>query len=189
MVVIAGDTNVIILCLAFMARIFWDIHMRCGNKNRTMLSSINKITSALGKELCEALLGFYVYTGYSTVNALSRRGKLQGFKLMCQNKDFQNSVTELGTHLSLSLEVFTTMEEFRCNLYANQFPICEVNKLCYQLWHVKKRAVESSQLLQYEDSETTLHEDQLSNCCMEMKCHLKARCTFPWKPWIDISRR
>ena len=132
--VIADDTDVMILCLAFVHQIYCDIYIGCGNKNRTKLLSINKIASTLGKEVCESLLGYHAYTGCDTVSAFSGQGKLKGLKLVTQSKDFQRAFKDMGRLWTLSDEVFTILQEFTCNMYAARSPICEVNKLRYQLW-------------------------------------------------------
>ena len=76
-----------------------------------MLIRINTFASAPRKELCESLLGLHAYVGCNTVSAFSQ-GQLQGFKRVCQNKGFQKTFTELGTHWDLSMRF---SQQCRCS--------------------------------------------------------------------------
>lgn len=151
-IVIAEDTDVMILCLAFVDRISCEVFMRSGTKNRTILKSINKIASAVGKEICSALPGLHAYTGCDTVSSFAGQGKLKGLKLVCQSKAFQKAFSELGNKWDLPEDLFAMLQEFTCRLYAARSPICHVNELRYQIWRAKKGAVVSGQLPPCEDS-------------------------------------
>lgn len=149
---IAEDTDVMILCLAFSRNIDCQMHMRCGTKNRSRLISINKIAASLGHDVCKALVGLHAFTGCDSVSAFAGQGKLKGLKLIQQNQNFQKAFAKLGEHWDVTDELFDVLQEFTCNMYAARTNISSVNELRYHLWRAKKGSVDSGQLPPCEDS-------------------------------------
>ena len=74
-IIAAEDTYVFILCLAFQNVIGCKMFIRCGSSSRLRLIDVKKLASALGVDVCKALIGFHAFTGCDTVSAFSGRGK------------------------------------------------------------------------------------------------------------------
>ena len=81
-VVIAEDTDVMVLCLAFQKDIQCPIYLKRGTVNRTRSVDINKLTRTLGERICISLIGLHSFTGCDTVGALAGRRKLCALKLL-----------------------------------------------------------------------------------------------------------
>ena len=62
MIVVTEDTDVIILCAAFKHEMNCNIFIRCGSSTRTRLIDMKKVASALGTNVCKALMGLHAYT-------------------------------------------------------------------------------------------------------------------------------
>ncbi|MES9881053.1 MAG: hypothetical protein ABW185_09250 [Sedimenticola sp.] len=150
--IVADDTDIMVLALAFVNIINCKIYMRCGSKTRTRLIIIDKMAAALGHGVCDSLLGLHVFTGCDTVSAFSGQGKLKGLKLLQQDQTFQEAFSTLGQQWQFQDDLFPIIQEFTCKLYAARTPIRQVNELRYQLWRAKKGSVESGQLPPCEDS-------------------------------------
>ena len=120
-ILVADDTDILILSLAFSSEIACNIFMKCGTKTRTRYISITKLAQVLGLGVCKALVGLHAFTGCDTNSAFAGRGKLAGFKLLDYDK-FQQTFSKLGKEFPLSTEVFTSLQEFTCQLYASRSP-------------------------------------------------------------------
>ena len=70
-IIVAEDTDVIVLCLAFQQHITntCSIFVKCGSRTRIRYIDIRKVASTVGKDECIALLGMHVFTGCDTVSA------------------------------------------------------------------------------------------------------------------------
>lgn len=95
-VVVADDTDVSVLCLAFSDDISCPIFQKCGTKNRVRYLDIMKLRQRLGDNVCSAMIGLHTYTGCDTVSAFAGRGKLKALKLMMRSELFQKVFHELG---------------------------------------------------------------------------------------------
>ena len=73
-IMVAEDTDIILLCLAFHKDIHSSVYVKCGTATRTRYISISKVSAALGHDVCASLLGLHSFTGCDTVSAFS--GKL-----------------------------------------------------------------------------------------------------------------
>lgn len=59
----SDDTVVFIICLALSQKINSRLFIRRGTRTHVRLVDIRKLTAALGKDVCSALLGFHAWTG------------------------------------------------------------------------------------------------------------------------------
>ena len=55
-VVASGDTDVLLLCLAFKCFIPASMYVKCGTQTRTRYASISSVAGAVGGELCKCLI-------------------------------------------------------------------------------------------------------------------------------------
>ena len=150
-IVASEDTDVMMLCLAFHDDIDCNLFIRCGSSTRTRLVDITKVASALGRNICKALLGLHSYTGCDTVSAFSGRGKVTGLKLLINNPRFQTAFSDLGKDWTLQDDLFHVLEEFTCKLYMSQTEITEVNEMRFQLFRAKNGDIQSGQLPPCQD--------------------------------------
>ena len=145
-IIVAEDTDILLLCLAFHKDIDCSMYVKCGTATRTRYISISKVSTALGEGLCSSMLGLHAFTGCDTVSAFSGRGKLAALNLLMTNAHFQDAFTNLGEEWQLSDELLKVLEDFTCRLYVRQSEICDVNAMRYELFRVKDGNVESGQL-------------------------------------------
>jgi hypothetical protein len=150
-VIVCEDTDVLILCLALQKDIR-NMYIRCGTKQRMRYIDINKLSTALGSDVCDALLGVHAFTGCDSVSAFGGRGKVAGLKIVSKDDELRKALAQLGENWILSAELFSLLQEFTCRLYASQTTIKNVNDLRYQIFRTKNGDVESSQLPPCEDS-------------------------------------
>ena len=150
-VVVADDTDVLVLCLAFSDDISCPIFQKCGTKNRVRYLDIMKLWQRLGDGVCSALIGLHTYTGCDTVSAFAGRGKLRALKLMMRSEVFQTVFRELGQDWELSTDLFMKLQAFTCQLYMASTKTEHINTARYQLFCTQHGERESSQLPPCED--------------------------------------
>ena len=145
-VVVADDTDVLVLCLAFSADIPCPLYQKCGTKNRVRYLDITKLRQGLGDGVCNALIGMHAYTGCDTVSAFTGRGKIGALKLITRSEHFQEVFVELGQSWELSPDLFKRLQAFTCKLYTASATTEDINTARYQLFCARRGELESSQL-------------------------------------------
>ena len=151
-ILVADDTDILIICLAFSTNIQCHLYMQCGTKVRQRLIDITKLTSAIGADVCASLIGLHCYTGCDTISSFSGQGKLGALKLVINNKKFRDALATLGKNWALSSELYDLLQEFTCRLYCPKSTTCDIKELRYELFRDKKGSIESSQLPPCGDS-------------------------------------
>lgn len=116
------------------------------------LIDIEKLNSAIGKNVANALVGLHAFTGCDTVSAFSGKGKVNPFKLLSKNERYVDTFSDIGAQLNLREETFLAVEEFTCQMYARGTKIRRVNKLRYDIFRSKKGKIDSAQLPPCENS-------------------------------------
>lgn len=145
-IIVADDTDVMILSVAFQHHIGCKLYIKCGTQTRTRLVDITKMAAALGDGTCGALLGMHAFTGCDTVSAFSGQGKLKALKLLQSSILFQDAFKDLGQRWHLSDDIFLVLQTFTCQMYSAKSQTTNVNDLRYHLFRAKKGEVESGQL-------------------------------------------
>ena len=145
-IIVSEDTDVFILSLAFCQDIQACIYQKCGKQTRTRLIDISKIASAVGNDLCKALIGLHAFTGCDSVSAFAGRGKLNALKIMKAKPEIADAFLKLGQLWSLSDDLLNKLEKFTCLLYTSTPNTFNVNSLRYNLFCTKNGKVESHQL-------------------------------------------
>ena len=145
-IIVAEDTDIIILCLAFQSRINCNLYIKCGSATHTRYIDITKVAKALGRSLCDALIGMHAYTGCDTISAFSGRGKPGALKILLSNIRFQQGFARLGKDWVLSTALLTILEEFTCCMYAAHTQITNVNEMRFQLFRSKNGDIQSGQM-------------------------------------------
>ena len=107
---------------------------------------IGKIVSAIGLQVCKALLGLHAFTGCDSVSSFAGIGKVKPLKILRKNDEFQEVFARLGEEWPVTEELFGKLEAFVCALYGATKGTSDVNELRYALFCAKKGEAESHQL-------------------------------------------
>lgn len=150
-VVTAEDTDVLVLCLGMCKKIPCRMYQKCGTKARTRFLDISKLSNALGRSVCKALVGMHAFTGCDTISAFAGRGKITALKQLKSDKAYQEAFAELGRSWEVSEELSDKLQAITCHLYLPSTNTTEVNKLRYQIFCARRGEVDSSQLPPCED--------------------------------------
>ena len=150
-IIVAEDTDVLILGLAFSGDIPCELFMKYGTQNRTRYINITKLSKILGNVACKAMIGLHAYTGCDSVSAFAGKGKVSGLNLMLKNASFQQLFCNFGKEWTLADVNLTTPHEFTCRLNARRSNVSSVNDMRYQLFRAKKGGIQSGQLPPCED--------------------------------------
>ena len=145
-VICSEDTDVFILCLAFSERLNVPLFQKCGTQSRTRLVDITSVSSALGSDVCKALLGVHSFTGCDSVSAFAGRGKQRAFQIIKSDQNARNVLGKLGETWTLSSDMHSQLERFACKLYATKPGTHDINELRYNLFCARKGEIESHQL-------------------------------------------
>ena len=95
-IIVADDTDVLILCMAFNQQISCNLYVRRGTKTRLRVVDVGKLATAIGLRNCNALIGMHAYTGCDTISSFAGHGKLTALKLLLRNAKFQEAFADLG---------------------------------------------------------------------------------------------
>lgn len=108
---------------------------------------IHKLANAIGKELCQALIGVHAFTGCDTVSAFYGKGKAKAVKLVKADIIYQNVFSQLGREWMVSEDTFDLLQAFTCMLYDQiKSGVKVVNELRYNIFIAKTGEADSSQL-------------------------------------------
>lgn len=145
-VIVADDTDVLIIALYLSQFISNNLLIRHGTKCRLRLLDIKKLSSALGKVVCSALLGLHSWTGCDSVSSFASQGKIKALKLLQNNSDYQQTFALLGSSWELTEELYNRIQKFACQLYCKNTTITTVNDLRHYMFIEKKACIESDKL-------------------------------------------
>jgi len=144
-------THMFWLCSKIRCRMY----QKCGTKARTRFLDITKLSNALRRSVCNALIGMHAFTGCDTISAFAGRGKMTALKQMTSDKAYQEAFTELGRSWEYTFctaeELSEKLQEITCCMYLPSTRTAEVNKLRYQTFCARRAEVDSSQLPPCED--------------------------------------
>ena len=146
-VIVSEDTDVFLLCLACQEFLSADVVLKCGDKNRVRYLDIRNLTNAIGRDMCQALLGMHAFTGCDTVSAFFGKGKAKALRILQTDSIYRDTFKQLGQEWMLSEDTFKQLEAFACVLYDNiNSGKRTVNELRYKLFVAKRGEAESTQL-------------------------------------------
>ena len=144
--IVADDTDIMIIGVAHATEINGTVFQKKGNQNRTRLINLSKIAAVLGP-VATALLGVYAFTGCDSVSSFAGKGKLPALKLMKKDERFQELFHRLGQELTVTEDDVSLLEEFVCCLYGGQkLKVKNVSELRYLLFCAKGAEIGSHQL-------------------------------------------
>jgi len=90
-VVVADDTAVLILLIAFAHCMTAEVYMKSGSAGNAKVYCITNVSKSLNQAVCGALPGLHAFTGCDSVSALAGKGKVNAYKLMCKDKRYQEA--------------------------------------------------------------------------------------------------
>ena len=132
-IVIAEDTDGMLLYLAFQKDIHCPIYQKCGTQHRTRFFDISRLTWSLGGSVCDSQIGLHAFTGYDTLSAFARRGKLSSLKLMKRDMTYQETISQVGQTWDVQPQLFEKVQQFTCRMNVAASSTTEVNDLRYLL--------------------------------------------------------
>ena len=103
---VSGDTDVLIICLGLMAYITSKIFIRRGTRSCNRFVDVKKLASAVGHEVCTALIGLHPWSGCDTVRALADQAKLKALKILSKNNNFTKAISSIGTSWVILEQIF-----------------------------------------------------------------------------------
>lgn len=93
-----NDTDIFLLLLHHAhylpATIWMDAGLSCSNTRRTI--NMTRLAHDLGKDICNALLGFHAFTGSDFTAAFMRKGKVRPYQIMVKHTRFMEAFAQLG---------------------------------------------------------------------------------------------
>ena len=95
-IVVAEDTDVFALCVAFSHDISSPLYQKQSTKTRTRLIDIKKVANAYGPDVCKAILGTHAITGCDSVSSFAGKGKVLALKLVQRSKNNMRLTEETG---------------------------------------------------------------------------------------------
>jgi len=116
-IVASIDTDVRLLCIAFIEQFSMKVFQKSGTENRVKYVNINDVHNLLGNDVCQALLGMHAFTGCDSVSCFAGKGKLSALKLLRKHKEYRDLFNQFGTSWDLTEEIFLKIQAFTCELY------------------------------------------------------------------------
>jgi len=161
-VCVSDDTDVMVLCMYVNARENFPAKIYL-KRSFSRLIDVQKLNSAVGKDVANALVGLHAFTGCDTVSAFSGKGKVNPLKLASKNEIYISLFANIGTQLYLSEDTFSMVQQFTCDLYSRGTKIKNINKLRYNMFRSKKGKLDSAQLPPCENTLRLHTQSKLSS--------------------------
>ena len=151
-IMVAEDTDVFLLCLAFNDNIQSSLYQKHKSNTRTCFIDIGKVAAVNGPDMCNAILGVHAFTGCDSVSSLAGKGKIAAVRLLRKNRAMREIFVKLGENWELSETTYNSLESFTCALYGCKDDCADINSVRYNLFCSKKGEIESHQLPPCKDS-------------------------------------
>lgn len=150
-VIVAEDTDVFIMLLAFAHKFRYPIYFSCG-KTKRRLVDIKSIVSTYGTHICKTLIGLHAFTGCDSVSAFAGKGKVRALNMVKDCQEAQAVFRKMGNNWNMTDSMLEDLEKFTCHLYCSNTPTNNINELRYHLFCLKKADIESHQLPPCQDT-------------------------------------
>ena len=128
-VISSEDTDVLVMLVAFQDVIVGHMFVKCGNKTRTKIVSVERVAAILGADTCKGLVGMHAFTGCDSVSAFAGKGKISSLKLMITNREVLEAFLELGREWSLFQKLMENLEAVTGLIYAANTTLANVNDM------------------------------------------------------------
>ena len=137
-IISSKHTDVRMLCISFAHAIPVPIFQQCVLQHHARYINISKIASALGEDVCKALLGLHAFTGCDSVSAFAGIAKVRPLNLLCCKKELQVMFQDLGEQCSVTEEMYIQLESFVCAMYGVKKGNQDINQCRYKVFCSKK---------------------------------------------------
>jgi hypothetical protein len=145
-VIVADDTDVLVLGIAFCSEIPASLYQKTGTSNRTKIIDIGKVANACGINVCLGIIGLHAFTGCDSNSSFAGKGKVAAFKMLKSDPRVQQTFKEVGNEWNMTVDLFHELETFTCKLYGCKLQDPNINDLRYQLFCTRKGEIESHHL-------------------------------------------
>ena len=142
----AEDTDVLILFSLPHRNVLPSLSEMWNAKTFSVYLDITKLTSAIGENICQSLIGLHAFSGYDTVNVFAGRGKISALKHLRASDTHQQVFKQLDEDETVSSELFEKLGKLVCWMYASSTTTCEVTELRCHSFGAKHGDVELSWL-------------------------------------------
>ena len=90
-VVRTPDTDIFFILLFHVHDVHIDVYVDIGVGKKRKLINVSALATELGREWCNVLLGFYVFTGEDCTSAFKGKGKVTPLKKLMKNPKFHRA--------------------------------------------------------------------------------------------------
>ena len=111
------DTDIFVILLYYAHMIEMNIFMDTGVGRHRKLIDVSSIAQSLGKDYCNVLLGFRVFTGEDCTSAFKGKGKVGPLKKLQKYPKHQRALKQLGSEWTVDTSLYRQLEAFTCLLY------------------------------------------------------------------------
>ena len=105
-----------IMSLLFYHELACQLYVKSSTHTREKFVDVQKVAAAVGHNMCCALPGLHSFTGFDTLSTFGGKSKISAFKLMQENRKYQDAFTQLGKEWSVSRDLFSMLQEFTCEV-------------------------------------------------------------------------
>ena len=120
---------ILLQLISSLERVFLDYGT---GKNRKSIKLSDVILPDIDKS---CLIGFHAFIGNDFISSFFRRGKLQCWKTLQKEPNFQSSFSELGDSWDINEGLSKQLEKYVCHLYG--YKCSSVNEVSYKMFNSK----------------------------------------------------
>lgn len=95
------------------------VYLDIGTGKHRRIINITEFGKSLGKDYCNTLLGYYVFSGEDCTSAFKGKGKVTPLKKLQRNPKFNTTFSALGEDWNIGDNVQNELEEFTCIMYGD----------------------------------------------------------------------
>ena len=118
-VVKSPDTDIFFILLYHIHWINLTVYLDIGTGKHRRIINITDFGKSLGRDYCNALLGYYVFSGEDCTSAFKGKGKVTPLKKLQRNPKFITTFSALGEDWNIGDKVQNELEEFTCLMYGD----------------------------------------------------------------------
>ena len=111
-VVCSPDTDIFFILLYYAHKIKLIVYMDTGVGKHRKLVDVSAVASSFGKDYCDALLGFYVYTGEDCTSVFKGKEKVVPLKKLQKNPRFLMTFQKLWVEWNMTPDLYKQLKEF-----------------------------------------------------------------------------
>ena len=112
----SGDTDILVLAVTLLNQHKRRVFLDSGSQQNRRIIWMGNID--ITDKLRNALIGYHAFTGNDYVSSFFLKSKIKCWKLIVNNKKFQNSFSALGDSVLLLDDIIGLFEEYVVQLYS-----------------------------------------------------------------------